>query len=105
MCGTTGCIRSIYGTFLSYDSTCGITEAHPKELGVLDSNLAPIDLALSALIGDKILCLATNTATRKWLLTVIFDTGASLAIVPDLLDFISPPKPLSHLMRLGWMAH
>jgi hypothetical protein len=47
---------------------------------VLESNLAPSDLALSALVGDRILCPVANNVTRKWLLAVMFDTGASLAI-------------------------
>jgi hypothetical protein len=34
-----------------------------------------------------------------------FDTGASLAIMPELSDFVSPPKPLARPMKLGGMAN
>jgi hypothetical protein len=36
---------------------------------------------------------------------IIFDTGAILAITPELSDFVEPPKPLVRPMRLGSMAN
>jgi hypothetical protein len=38
-------------------------------------------------------------------MTVIFDTRSSLAITPELSDFVSPPKPLARPMKLGGMAN
>jgi hypothetical protein len=38
-------------------------------------------------------------------MTVIFDTGARLAITPELSDFVSPPNPLARPMKLGGMAN
>jgi hypothetical protein len=72
---------------------------------VLESNLAPSDLALSALNRDTILCPVANSANKKWLLMVIFDTGVSLVITPNLSDFVLPSKPLSRPMRLGGMVN
>jgi hypothetical protein len=68
---------------------------------VLEANLAPSDIALSLLVGETILCPVANNAGRKWLLMVIFDTGASLSITHDLGDFFEPPKPLARPMPLG----
>jgi hypothetical protein len=36
---------------------------------------------------------------------IIFDTGASLAITPDVDDFIDPPTSLGTTMKLGGMAN
>jgi hypothetical protein len=36
---------------------------------------------------------------------IIFDTGASLAIVPNQHDFVEPPTSLSRPMMLGGMAN
>jgi hypothetical protein len=72
---------------------------------VLEASLAPSDIALSLLVGETILCPVTNHAGRKWILTVIFDKGASLLITHDLGDFVDPPKPLARPMRLGGFAN
>jgi hypothetical protein len=62
-------------------------------------------MALSALNGDTKLCPIVNSTTRKLVLSIIFDTGASLAITPELSDFVEPPKRLSRPMRLGGMTN
>jgi hypothetical protein len=51
------------------------------------------------------ICPVFNNAKSKWIMTVIFDTGASLAITPELSDCVSPPKPLARPMKLGGMAN
>jgi hypothetical protein len=51
------------------------------------------------------ICPVVNNAMSQWIMTVIFDTEASLAITPELSDFASPPKPLSRPMKLGGMAN
>jgi hypothetical protein len=58
-------------------------------------------MALSALIGETILSPVGKSFTQKWVLSIIFNTGASLAIMPELSDFVEPPKPLARTMRLG----
>jgi hypothetical protein len=75
------------GTLSAQKSTCVLDEAHSTEPAVLESHLAPINLALSELIGDTIICPAANNTTSKWLMMVIFNTGVSLIIMPDLWDF------------------
>jgi hypothetical protein len=72
---------------------------------VLEANLAPSDIALSLLVGETILCPFANHKGRKWLLLVIFDTGASLSITHNLGDFVEPQKPLARPMRLGGFAN
>jgi hypothetical protein len=42
---------------------------------------------------------------HKWVLWVIFDTGASLAITPKLSDFVESPRRLARPMRLVGMAN
>jgi hypothetical protein len=71
----------------------------------IQSNLALSDLALSELIGNTTICWVVNNAMSQCIMTVTFDTGASLAITPDLSDFVSPPKPLARPMKLGGMAN
>jgi hypothetical protein len=70
-----------------------------------EANLSPSNMALSALIGETIVCPVGNSIMRKWVLSIIFDTGPSLAITPDLSDFIEPPKQFARPMRVGGMAN
>jgi hypothetical protein len=51
------------------------------------------------------MCPVVNNAMSQWKMTVIFDIGSSLAITPELSDFLSPPKPLARPMKLGGMAN
>jgi hypothetical protein len=82
-------MNAIYKDRISIDCTCGTcgtfsaqepTDIHSTEslVPVLEANLAPSDIALSLLVGETILCPVANHAGQKWLLTVIFDKGASL---------------------------
>jgi hypothetical protein len=81
------------------------TDALNDSTTELESILAPSDLALSELIGNTMMCPVVNNAMSQWIMTVIFDTGASLAITPELSDSVSPPKPLARPMKLGGMAN
>jgi hypothetical protein len=74
------------------------------KISVLEANLSPSNIELSTLVGDTILNPFFNSTTCKWLLSIIFDTRASLAIMPELLDVVDPPKPLARPMCLGGMA-
>jgi hypothetical protein len=85
--------------------TSGLTESPFTETIILESNLAPSELALSELIGNTMICPVVNNVMGQWIMTVFFDTGAILAITPELSDFVSPPKPLARPMRLGGMAN
>jgi hypothetical protein len=89
------------GTLTSQHPTSDLTESTTE----LESNLAPSDLALSELIGNTIICPVVNNAISQWIMTVLFDTGASLAITPELSDFVSPSKTLARPMKLGGMAN
>jgi hypothetical protein len=51
------------------------------------------------------ICPFVNNAMSQWIMTVIFYTGASLSITPELLDFVSPLEPLTQPMKLGGMAN
>jgi hypothetical protein len=84
-------------------STQDPTDIHSTEskATVLEANLSPSDIALSLLVDETILCSVANHAGRKWLLTVIFDTGTNLLIAQNLGDVVEPPKPLTRPMRLG----
>jgi hypothetical protein len=81
------------------------TDALNDSTTELASNLAPRDLALSELIGNTMMCPVVNNVMSQWIMTVIFDTGASFAVTPELSDFVSPPKPLARPMKLGGMAN
>jgi hypothetical protein len=71
----------------------------------LESNLAPSDLALSEPIGNTMMCPVVNNAMSQWIMTVIFDIRESLAIKPELSDFVSPQKPLARPIKLGGIAN
>jgi hypothetical protein len=88
------------GTLLAQEPT-----EHGKDIPDHEANLSPSNMAIYALIGEKSLCLVGNIVTSKWVLSIIFDTRASLAITPDLSDFVDPPKPWARPMRLGGMAN
>jgi hypothetical protein len=90
----------IPGTLLAQEPT-----EHGKDIPGHEENMSPSNLALSALIGETILCPVSNSVTSKWVLSIIFDTRASLAITPDLPDFVDLPKPLARPMRLGDTAN
>jgi hypothetical protein len=51
------------------------------------------------------ICPVVNNAMIQWIMTVIFDTRASLAITPELSDFVLPQKPLARPMKLGGIAN
>jgi hypothetical protein len=89
------------GRLTAHHPTSDLTESTAE----LESNLAPSDLALSELIGNTMICPVVNNAMSQWIMTVLFDTGASLAITPELSDFVSPPKQLARPMKLGGMAN
>jgi hypothetical protein len=110
------CTKEIIGTGSKQESTSSepnipgtLLAQEPTEYGKYipgpEANLSPSNMALSALIGETILCPVGNSVTSKWVLSIILDTGASLAITPDLSDFVEPPKPLARSMRLGGMAN
>jgi hypothetical protein len=89
------------GTLTSQQPTSALNYSTAE----LESDLAPSDLALSVLIGNTMMCPVVNNAMSQWIMTVISDTGASLAIKNELSDFVSPPKPLARPMKLGGMAN
>jgi hypothetical protein len=62
-------------------------------------------LTLSELIGNMMICPVINNTMSQWIMTVIFDIGANLAITPELSDFLSPPKPLARSMKAGGIAN
>jgi hypothetical protein len=93
------------GTSNSQNSMRGLTKSLSTETTVFESNLAPSELALSELIGNMMICPVVKNAMSQWITTVIFDTRASLAITPELSDFVSPPKPLARPMKRGGMAN
>jgi hypothetical protein len=86
-------------------STGSVKDTTPTEVSVLEANLSPSNVALSALIGDTILCLAANSTMRMQLLSIFFYTGASLAITPELSDCLDPPTPLAQPVQLGGMGN
>jgi hypothetical protein len=92
--------KNIPGELLAQEST-----EHDKDIPDHEANLSPSNTALSALIGETSLCPVGNSVTSKWALSIIFDTGASLAITPDLSDSVDPPKPLARPMPLGGIAN
>jgi hypothetical protein len=67
--------------------------------------MAPSELALSELIGNTMICPVVKNAMIQWIMTVNFDTGASLTITPELSYFVSPPKPLARPVKLGGMSN
>jgi hypothetical protein len=75
------CTKGIFVRLSAQSSTYERTDVSPTETAVvpvLEANIAPSDVALSLLVGETILCPVAHKSGRKWLLTVIFDTGASL---------------------------
>jgi hypothetical protein len=62
------------GTLTSQHPTSDLAESTTE----LESNLALSDLALSELIGNTMICPVVNNAMSQWIMTVIFDTVASL---------------------------
>jgi hypothetical protein len=93
------------GTSTSQNSTSGLTESPSTETTVLESNLGRSKLALSELIGNTIICPVVNNEMSQWIMIVIFSTRASLAITPEISDFVSPPKPLARPVKLRGMAN
>jgi hypothetical protein len=83
----------------------GLTESPSTKTTVLESNLAPRELAIYELIRNTMICQVVNNAMSQWIMTVVFDTGASLAITPKPSDFVSPPQLLARPMKLGGMAN
>jgi hypothetical protein len=105
------CMNAIYKYCISIDCThvtCGtLLTQDPEDIystespvPVLEANLTPSDIDLSLLVEETILCPVANHAGRKWLLAVIFDTGASLSITHDLGDLSSRRNRWPD--RCGW---